>query len=142
MVGYSVYMRKEPSLVVYFDGVCVLCDSSVDFIIRHDPDALIYFASLQSAQGQTALAQLGMSLDQLDSIILQEGTRYSVKSTAVLRIAARLSGPVRWLAYLRVVPVWIRDPLYAWIAKNRYRWFGRKEVCRMPTESDRARFID
>jgi len=92
-------MRKDLSLVVYFDGVCVLCDSSVDFIIRHDPDALIYFASLQSAQGQTALAQLGMSLDQLDSIILQEGTRYSVKSTAVLRIAARLSVmfTIRWV---------------------------------------------
>ena len=125
-------MPEDPSTVVYFDGVCVLCNSSVDFIIRHDPNACICFAPLQSPRGQAALAQLGMSRHQLDSIILQEGTEYSVKSTAVLRIAARLSGPIRW----------IRDPLYVWIAKNRYRWFGRKELCGFPAKGPQGRFID
>ena len=135
-------MPEDPSTVVYFDGVCALCHSSVDFIIRHDPNAEIYFASLQSVPGQAVLAQLGMSLDQLDSIVLQEGARYSVKSTAALRIAARLSGPIRWLTYLRFVPLWIRDPLYVWIAKNRYRWFGRKELCGFPAKGPQGRFID
>jgi predicted DCC family thiol-disulfide oxidoreductase YuxK len=135
-------MREDPSVVVYFDGVCALCNSTVDFIIRHDPNVCIHFASLQSSRGQAILAQLGMSLDQLDSIILQEGTQYSVKSTAALRIAARLSGPVKWLAFFRGLPLWLRDPVYEWIARNRYRWFGHKESCRIPTESERERFVD
>jgi predicted DCC family thiol-disulfide oxidoreductase YuxK len=134
-------MSEDPSTIVYFDGVCVLCNSSVDFIIRHDPNACICFAPLQSPRGQAALAQLGMSRHQLDSIILQEGTEYSVKSTAALRIAARLSGPVKWLACFRGLPLWLRDPVYEWIAKNRYRWFGRQESCRMPRGRDQARFI-
>jgi predicted DCC family thiol-disulfide oxidoreductase YuxK len=134
-------MREEPTVVVYFDGECALCHSSVDFIIRHDPNAEIYFASLQSAKGRSALVQLGMSLESLDSIVLQEGVRYSVRSTAVLRIAARLSGAVKLLSWLRFLPLCLRDPVYDWIAQHRYRWFGRKNSCGFSSKGQQGRFI-
>ena len=129
-------------VIVYFDGDCVLCHAAVDFIIRHDPQQQIYFASLQSARGQALLARLGMAREPLDSMVLQEGAEYALRSTAALRIAARLQGPVRYCAWLQCVPLWIRDPLYAWVARHRYRWFGRAQHCRLPSARERARFID
>lgn len=129
-------------MVVYFDGVCNLCNRAVDFIIRHDGGARIHFASLQSSHGQAVLSRLGLSLDELKTIVFEQDGVLYVKSDAALKIAAMLDGPVRWLAWFLWIPRCLRDPLYMLISKNRYRWFGKKSSCRLPTADEVKRFID
>ena len=129
-------------MVVYFDGVCNLCNRAVDFIIRHDADARIRFASLQSSHGQAVLARLGLSLDELKTIVFEQDGVLYVKSDAALKIAAVLDGPVSWFAWFLWIPRFLRDPLYMLISNNRYRWFGKKSSCRLPTADERKRFIE
>lgn len=126
--------------VVLFDGVCNLCNASVTFIIDRDPGAVFRFAPLQSDVGQALV--LGCGLEGEDSIVLVEDGRCYVRSEAALRIARRLDGAWRFLGALRFVPRPLRDPVYQAVARNRYRWFGRQEACRLPTPDLRARFLD
>ncbi|MGB0414385.1 MAG: thiol-disulfide oxidoreductase DCC family protein [Coraliomargarita sp.] len=135
-------MSESSKMVVYFDGVCNLCNRAVDFIIRHDADARIRFASLQSAHGQAVLARLGLSLDELKTIVFEQDGVLYVKSDAALKIAAVLDGPVSWFAWFLWIPRFLRDPLYMLISNNRYRWFGKKSSCRLPTADERKRFIE
>ena len=129
--------------VVLFDGVCNLCESSVQFIIRNDKAGKFRFASLQSAYAETNLS-LGSIVkdDDLKSIILQQGNELKTKSTAVLTIAKDLSGLWPVLYVFIVVPKFLRDWIYDIVAKNRYRWFGKKDQCMIPTPELRSRFYD
>lgn len=130
----------EPILL--FDGVCNLCDRSVQFVLDHDRQGVFRFASLQSEAGRALLRRCDLDPDALDSVVLVEGGRCHVRSDAAWRIARRLDAPWRWLAVARVLPRGLRDVAYDWVARNRYRWFGTKEACRLPTLDTRARFLD
>jgi predicted DCC family thiol-disulfide oxidoreductase YuxK len=127
--------------LVLFDGVCNLCNGSVQFILRHDPAARFRFASLQSPVGQELQARFGMDPGRLDSVILVEGDRWYKESDAALRIARGMSGAWKALAAFRVIPRPIRDAAYRLIARNRYRWFGKQETCWLPTPELRGRFL-
>ena len=137
--------RDRPSskhAVVLFDGVCNLCNGAVNFIIDRDPDAYFRFAPLQSDVAQRLLTETDAADATLDTIVLvEDGTAY-VRSTAALRIARRLSGPWPLLYAFLVVPRPLRDAVYDWIAEHRYRWFGRREECRLPTPDLKDRFLE
>jgi predicted DCC family thiol-disulfide oxidoreductase YuxK len=127
--------------VIFFDGVCNLCNATVDFLIRHDPNHLLRYASLQSSAGQQALRQAGLSTDAYETFLLFDNGKFYTRSTAALRTAVILGGFFKLLAILFVVPRPIRDFIYSYVARNRYRWFGRKESCRLPTPEERSLFI-
>ena len=128
--------------IVLFDGVCNLCNRSGVHIIRHDPKARFRLASLQSSIGREIVAQHGLDPDALETIVLiDRGTVYT-KSDAALRIARRLRGPSRFWWTARFVPRAPRDAAYDWVARNRYRWFGKRDECMVPRPSDRDRFLD
>lgn len=127
--------------VILFDGVCNLCNSAVQLIIRYDKKAYFSFTSLQGAYGQEFLKANNLNTEDYDSFILFEnGTMYTA-STAALYVAKRMGFP--WvLSYpLLIIPKFIRDAVYRWIAKNRYRWFGKKEQCMIPDPDVQNRFI-
>lgn len=128
--------------VVLFDGVCNLCNGSVNFLIDRDPDGRFLFASLQSAFGQQVLAMENLEETDLKSILLISGGRVFTRSTAILRIARGM--PAGWpLLYgFMLIPRFIRDLLYDLIARNRYKWFGKREVCRIPTPELKSRFLE
>jgi predicted DCC family thiol-disulfide oxidoreductase YuxK len=134
--------------VILFDGVCNLCNRSIQFVIRHDPDAQFQFAPLQSEVAHRLLRSVG-DASEVDSrpaipdsfILLDEG-RVFKRSTAALRIVRQLRSPWRLLYALTIVPRPLRDWLYDRIAQNRYRWFGRRDTCMVPTPQLRARFLD
>ena len=128
--------------VVLFDGVCGLCNGTVDFIIARDPEGVFAFAPLQSETGRGFLASAGVPADDLDTIVLIEGERRYVKSTAALRILKRLPGlwPVLYGAI--IVPRFFRDAMYNAVARNRYRWFGKSDSCRVPAPEIRQRFLE
>ena len=139
-------MRKDKLAdagpIVLFDGVCRFCDASVNWIIDHDPAGRVRFAALQGETGQRLLSRFGLPLGDFDSMVLVEGERCWKGSTAVLRITACLGWPWRLASAFLLMPPFIRDPLYRMFAANRYRWFGRLEVCRFPTPELRARFLE
>jgi predicted DCC family thiol-disulfide oxidoreductase YuxK len=126
--------------IVLFDGVCNFCNASVNFIIGRDGAGRFKFAPLQSEIGR-ALREKHRIAEDVDSIILIEGGKAYVRSEAALRIARGLGGAWPLLYGLRFVPGRLRDWAYGQIAKNRYRWFGKKDVCMMPTPEVRGRFI-
>jgi predicted DCC family thiol-disulfide oxidoreductase YuxK len=128
--------------LLLFDGVCNLCNGSVQFIIRRDPEGRFRFASLQSAAGQRYLDELRIDRQALDSMILVEGDRWSRESDAALRVARILGGPWRILGVFWLVPRPLRDRVYRLIARNRYRWFGKRESCWLPAPELRERFLD
>jgi predicted DCC family thiol-disulfide oxidoreductase YuxK len=128
--------------IVLFDGVCNLCSASVQFILRRDSGARFRFASLQSAAGQELLARLGIDSQGIDSVVVIEGDRWFKESDAALRVAWHLGGPWRLLTVLRLIPRPLRDRAYRLIARNRYRWFGKKETCWLPTPELQGRFLD
>lgn len=127
--------------VILFDGVCNLCNGAVNFIIDRDKKAQFTFAPLQSAPGQAMLKEHLTNAENLDSIILVEGNRIKIKSDAALSIAYRLSGLWPALVVFRIIPRFLRDLVYDWIARNRYRFFGKRNQCRMPTPELKSRFL-
>ena len=126
--------------VILFDGGCNLCNNSVLFIIRHDPRDRFRFASLQSPVGTALIHQYGMP-QTYGSVVLIENSKAYLKSTAALRIARKLNGWWPLLYLFMVLPSFIRNRIYDWIARNRYRWFGRTDQCIRPTDQLRAKFI-
>ncbi len=132
--------------VILFDGVCNLCNSSVNFVIDRDKAGRFKFSALQSREAAPYLGTCGghdlTSDGLLGSILLIEGDRCYNKSTAALRIARRLDGLWPLLYGFIIVPRFIRDAVYNWIAQNRYKWFGRLDACRLPTPELRQRFLD
>ncbi|MGP0564527.1 MULTISPECIES: thiol-disulfide oxidoreductase DCC family protein [unclassified Nitrospina] len=131
---------NEQPPIIFFDGMCGLCNGFVDFLIRADKAQVFRFSPLQ---GEAAGRVLGTTGEySLDSVVLVEGDRVSSKSTAALRIFRRLGGIWSLLWALRWVPLPVRDGIYEWIARNRYRLFGEKETCRIPSPEERTRFLD
>lgn len=128
--------------IILFDGVCNLCNGAINFIIKHDPKAVFSFASLQGETGQKLLAKHKIDPNKIDSIILIESQRVSVKSTAALRIAKSLNRGYPLLYGFIIIPVFIRNAVYDYIASNRYKWFGKKDSCMIPTPELKSRFLD
>lgn len=130
--------------IVLFDGVCNLCNGTVQFILWHDPDRRFQFASQQSEAGQRLLAQHGISTAQAlaDSVVVLEGPRVYLESDAALHILYRLGGVWGLLYLFRWVPKPLRDRIYRWIARNRYRLFGRRDSCMVPTPALSSRFLE
>jgi predicted DCC family thiol-disulfide oxidoreductase YuxK len=126
---------------ILFDGVCNLCNGSVQFILRRDPQARFRFASLQSEAGQRLVTEQGLDPEILSSVILIEDGQVYRESTAALRIARHMAGAWKLLRVFVLVPRPIRDAVYRLIARNRYRWFGKSETCWLPTSELRARFL-
>ena len=133
--------ERDPGPIVLFDGVCNLCQASVRFILAHDRDAVFRFAALDSDIGRNLAADGLLENRSADSVILVEGGAAYMRSEAVMRIAARLGLPWRGLAGLRILPLPLRDGAYDLLARNRYRWFGRTEICPAPDRDFRDRFL-
>jgi predicted DCC family thiol-disulfide oxidoreductase YuxK len=127
--------------VILFDGVCNLCNASVQFIINRDPKAKFRFTSLQSDAGQIILKKFNLSAEKLYSVIVVDQDNVYDRSRAALEIARRLSGLWPLLYGFILVPPFIRNFVYDWISRNRYRWFGVRQECMMPTPNMKARFI-
>jgi len=133
-------MNSEKKIIL-FDGVCNLCNGSVVFIIKRDKKDVFRFAALQSEIGQELISKLKIDTSKTDSIILVTNDSYASKSTAALKIARELSGGYPLLYAFMIIPVFIRNFVYDIIAKNRYRWFGKKESCMIPTPELKAKFL-
>ena len=127
--------------IILFDGVCNLCNSSVNFIIDHDKDDVFKFASLQSESGQELLKMNNLETENFDSIIFSDNGRIYTQSTAVLRIVKDFPGLWKILYAFIIVPPVIRNFLYDLIANNRYKWFGKKDSCRIPTPELKSKFL-
>ena len=128
--------------IILFDGVCNLCAWSVRFIIERDPGGHFHFASLQSDFGRALMVAHGLDPDELNSFILVEGGRAYTASDAALRVARRLPWPWCWCFVFIALPRFLRDPAYRFIARNRYRWFGKSDSCLIPTPELKHRFRD
>lgn len=135
-------VTADDTTFVFFDGVCNFCNSTVNCIMKHDRKGRVKFASLQSAYAQTYLPTVGIDPTALESVIVVRGGKVYRESSAALRIARSLSGGWPLLGYLGyVLPPFIRNAIYRWIARNRYKWYGKREACRMPTPEERSRFV-
>jgi predicted DCC family thiol-disulfide oxidoreductase YuxK len=133
-------MEKGP--VILFDGVCNLCNGAVQFVIQKDKNAQFRFASLQSENGQKLLHQFQLPQADFTSFVLIENGKAYTRSTAALRVARKLSGAIKLLYGFIIVPVFIRDAVYNYIGKNRYKWFGKKDACMIPTPELKNRFLN
>lgn len=128
--------------VVLFDGVCNLCNSYVNWLIDHDRKNIFKFAALQSETGKKLVDQLGLKGNYLDTIIFYNNGKGYTHSTAVLHIVKQLGGVYRFAAVFLLVPPFIRNAVYNLVARNRYRWFGKRNTCRIPTPELKARFLE
>lgn len=129
------------SPILIFDGVCNFCNGSVNFLLRHDTQGVFRFAANQSETGKELLTAQGIDAERVESVYVYADGRLLQKSDAALYIASRLPYPWRLLAVLRIVPAVLRDWLYDFVARNRYKWFGKRESCRLPTAAERERFV-
>lgn len=127
--------------IVIFDGVCNFCDRSVRFVMKRDRRGRFLFASNQSQAGSALLERFGVDPRSIESVYLVEGDRIWAKSTAALEIARRMTLPWSLSYAFIIVPKFLRDAVYDWIARHRYRWFGKADSCRLPSEAERARFL-
>jgi predicted DCC family thiol-disulfide oxidoreductase YuxK len=139
--SFSNFVWMAEHSIILFDGVCNLCNTAVQFIIKRDHTNHFRFASLQSEQGKKILAENNILTNDMNSFILVENGKIYDKSTAALKIARKLKGFWRLLYGFIVVPKFIRDVIYRIISKNRYEWFGRQDECMMPTPELQARFL-
>lgn len=137
------WLKPKPSeggqSVVFFDGVCGLCNSAVDLFMQEDHHRTLFFAPLQGDLAKKKMPDL--NTDQLDTIVFYHDNKVLEKSDAVLAIVSTMGGIFKLAVIFKVVPRSIRDNIYSFVAKNRYKWFGKKEACRMPTPEERSRFL-
>ena len=134
-------INLENKLIILFDGVCNLCNNSIQFIIKRDKKQHFLFASLQSDAAQDILLQFQLKNSDFDSIIFIENGKIYQKSTAILKISTYLGGLWKLNYGFIIIPKFIRDTIYSFIAKNRYKWFGKKNVCMIPTKELKIRFL-
>lgn len=128
--------------IILFDGVCNLCDASVQFIIKHDKKDVFRFVALQSDLGLEIIKYIGIDARNIDSIILYKpGIAYYYKSSAALEIAKELGGFFSLVTLFKIIPEIFRNKIYDYIAKNRYKWYGKKESCMLPTAELKAKFL-
>jgi predicted DCC family thiol-disulfide oxidoreductase YuxK len=131
----------EPPAIVLFDGVCNFCNHSIQFIIKRDKKSYFKFGALQSEEGKALLQEHGLSPEVLDTIVLIENGKAYTYSTAPLRITRKLAWFWPLFYVFILIPTFIRNPIYKWISRNRYKWFGKQESCLMPTPEIRSRFL-
>lgn len=128
--------------VVLFDGVCNVCNATVQFILRHDRKEKFLFASLQGEYGRKVLETHHLPSDNFSSFLLADGDRIFAKSTGALELCRRLGGGWKILYAFILIPTPFRDAVYGYVARNRYRWFGKQDTCYMPTPALKRRFLD
>jgi predicted DCC family thiol-disulfide oxidoreductase YuxK len=130
--------------IILFDGVCNLCNNAVNFIIERDKKDVFRFASLQSETGRKLTSDRGIEVEEaMNSFMLIEpGVAYYQRSTAALEVAKELSGGYSMLRYFSFLPEGFRDSIYNLVARNRYKWFGKKDNCMIPTPELKAKFLD
>ncbi len=131
----------DGSRLILFDGICNLCNGAVQFVIKHDRKKQFLFASLQSDKGQEMLKKYDLPQNDFNSFVLIEDSRAYTRSSAALRVAKQLSGGWKLVYGFIIVPKFIRDGVYKFISKNRFKWFGQRESCMMPTEELKGRFL-
>ena len=128
--------------IILFDGVCNLCNASVHYVIKHDKNDLFRFVALQSDLGQRIVKHIGINPIHIDSIILYEPeVAYYYKSSAALEIAKGLEGIFTLATLFQILPTVLRDYVYDYVAKNRYKWYGKKEACLVPSPELLAKFL-
>ena len=132
-------MSEQP--LILFDGICNYCNSMVKFAIRNDKKGTLKFAPLQSTIGETLRSQYKIPAE-IDSVIFIDNGEVYTYSDAALLICKYLDWPAKTLYAFIIIPKFIRQPIYKWIAKNRYKWFGKKETCMIPTPDIKQRFLD
>jgi predicted DCC family thiol-disulfide oxidoreductase YuxK len=137
----ATHPMQDAGPILLFDGVCNLCNSSVQFIIRHDPQSKFRFAALQSDFGVALLRKHGLTPGKPDSILLIKGDRHYQRSNAALEISKDLSGLWPALYIFKIIPLFLRDALYDLMAKYRYKFFGTRDECLIPTPELKARFL-
>lgn len=125
--------------IVFFDGICNLCNSFVNILLKIDKHNRFYVASLQ---GETASKKIPNQISQRDSVILLEGDKIFFESDAVLRIFTICGGIWKIFAVFKLIPRKIRDKIYNWVASKRYKWFGKRNTCRMPTQKEKDKFLE
>jgi predicted DCC family thiol-disulfide oxidoreductase YuxK len=129
--------------IILFDGVCNLCENMVQFVIAHDTKDVFRFVALQSDLGKQITKYIGLDDKHIDSIVLYEpGIAYYYKSTAALEIAKNLGGFWHFGTVFKIIPTGIRNIIYDYIAKNRYKWYGKKENCLLPTSGLKSKFLE
>ncbi|RPI70964.1 MAG: thiol-disulfide oxidoreductase DCC family protein [Ignavibacteriales bacterium] len=128
-------------LIILFDGVCNFCNFWVNFLIDRDKKDKFRFTALQSEKGEALLKKFNLSTEDFDTFVLIDREKHFIKSTAVLIVAKNLPGFWKVLYLFMVIPKQIRDFLYGLISKNRYKLFGKKEACRIPTSEERKKFL-
>lgn len=135
------HIPKHNSLIL-FDGVCNLCNNSVQFVIKHDKKNKFLFTALQGETAKAILKEFKIDSSKIDSIILYEPEKgVSLKSTAALKIASKLEFPINLLVVFLIVPGFIRNWVYNYIAKNRYKWYGKQDNCMIPTPELKEKFL-
>ena len=128
--------------IILFDGLCNLCEASVQFVIKHDNSDQFRFVALQSDLGQKIIAHIGINSKNIDSVLLYEpGVAYYYKSNAALQVAKNLGGLFHLGTVFRIIPTTLRNALYDYVAKNRYSWYGKKQSCMIPTEELKSKFL-
>jgi predicted DCC family thiol-disulfide oxidoreductase YuxK len=132
-------MKTQP--IILFDGVCNFCNSAVNFTLKRNKKADIFFTPLQSSAGQKLLAQYNLPADNMESFVFIENDKPYKQSTAALKVCRHLRGLWPLCFGFIIVPPFIRDGIYNWIAKNRYKWFGVRQSCMIPTPEVKARFL-
>lgn len=135
-------IAESSNSIILFDGVCNLCNGTVNFVADRDPDLHFRMASLQSETGQKLLDLYQLPKDNFETIILIEGGQAYTHSTSILRILKKLNGLWPMLSLFLLLPSPLRDWCYQWVSDNRYRWFGREETCRIPTPEMAHRFLE
>ncbi len=135
----SVHQQHK---IILFDGVCNLCNTSVNFVIRKDKKDCFRFAALQSDIGKEYTTKYNINSTETDSILLVDKDKVYLKSTAALHIVKSLSGGYPLFYGFIIIPVFIRNWVYDYVATNRYKWFGKKESCMIPTPELKAKFMD
>ena len=128
--------------VIFFDGVCNLCNKSIDFILKRDSSKNFRFASLQSEAAKSLLKNKSIDLQSIRTIILLKDGKTFYRSDAILEIVRQLSAPWPLLYVFKIVPRFIRDGMYNLVSKHRYNWFGKQDTCRVPSKEERARFLE
>ncbi len=142
MATTTINELKEHSNILLYDGVCRLCDRSVQFVLRHDSKKQFLFGSLSSELASDFFGKQSTDFSQVDSVVLITKDAIYTKSSAALKVLQLLGGAWRMSGILYIIPKYIRDKVYAYIAKHRYKWFGILESCRVPTPQEANRFID
>jgi predicted DCC family thiol-disulfide oxidoreductase YuxK len=128
--------------IILFDGVCNFCDGAINFVLKQDKKGVFKFAPLQSEAGQRILQQYKLPTKDIESFVLIDNGKVYKKSAASLKVMSKLPWYWKELQIFWIIPAFIRNAVYDFIARNRYKWFGKKEVCMIPTPEMRSRFLD